>query len=294
MRRALRIAGIVAGILLVCAGAAAAFAYFGSEHKRNRVIAVAPSAIAIPDDPAAMERGKYLFETRGCTDCHGRDGAGHTFIEDSGGLVVRGPNITMGQGSPVLGYRAVDWVKAIRHGVTPNGRPLIVMPSEDYNRMTDADLGAMVAYIRSLPAREGDGRRVELPLPVQLAYALGVVRDAAEKIDHSLPPAQPPAPDDVLGKGAYAANMCLGCHGEGFRGGPIAGAPPDWPPAADLRPGGPMRSYASAEDFAGMLRTGRRPDGSDIKVMPFDSLKELSDDEIAALFAFLQSLPPAD
>lgn len=295
MRRFWKILGIIAGVLVLCVVALAAFAYFGSERKMNRIVAIHAAPITIPqDDAAALGRGKYLFETRGCTDCHGRDGAGRTFIEDSGGLVVRGPNITRGSGSPVSVYQPADWVRAIRHGVRSDGRPLIVMPSEDYNRMADADLGAMVAYIRSFPPVEGDGRRVELPLPVRLVYALGVLRDAAEKIDHSLPPAQPAAPDDVLAKGAYAANMCLGCHGEGFRGGPIAGAPPDWPPAADLRPGGPMRHYASAEAFAGMLRSGKRPDGSDIKVMPFDSLKELSDDEIAALHAFLQTLPRAN
>lgn len=110
----------------------------------------------------------------------------------------------------------------------------------------------------------------------------------------NLPPAQPPAPDDVLAKGAYAANMCLGCHGEGFRGGPIGGAPPDWPPAADLRPGAAMRSYPTPEAFAAMMRSGKRPDGSTIKVMPFDSLRELSNEELSAMHAFLQKLPAAN
>ena len=282
-------------VLVLCIVALVAFAYFGSERKMNRVVAINVTPVAIPqDDAEALVRGKYLFETRGCADCHGRDGAGRTFVEDAGGLVIRGPNITLGSGSPAAAYQPVDWVRAIRHGLGPDSRPLIIMPSEDYNRMADADLGALVAYIHSLAPVEGDGRRIELPLPARLVYALGVLQDAAEKIDHSLPPAQPPAPDDILAKGAYAANMCLGCHGEGFRGGPIGGAPPDWPPAADLRPNGPMRSYPSAEAFASMLRSGKRPDGSDIKVMPFDSLKELSDDEITAMYAFLQTLPRAN
>lgn len=282
--------GIV-GVVVLAAVGVALFAHWTSERKMNRILAVTPALIAVPQDEAALARGKYLYESRGCTDCHGRDGGGRTFIDD-GAMVVRGPNIT--PGGIVAGYTESDWVRSIRHGVAPSGKPLLIMPSEDYARITDADLGAMIAYMRTLPAQPGDSRVLRLPLPVRFAYAVGIVRDAAEKIDHSLPPAQPAAAGDRLAAGAYAANMCLGCHGEGFRGGPIPGAPPDWPPAADLRPNGPMRSYPSAEVFAAMMRNGKRPDGSDIKVMPFDSLRELSDEELSAMHAFLQTLPAAN
>jgi hypothetical protein len=72
---------------------------------------------------------KYLYESRGCTDCHGKDGLGRTLI-DNGDLVVRGPNITS-QGA-VADYSVTDWVRSIRHGIAPDLRPLMVMPSEDY------------------------------------------------------------------------------------------------------------------------------------------------------------------
>jgi mono/diheme cytochrome c family protein len=254
-------------------------------------VPVTVAAIEIPSGDDAQQRGRYLFETRGCADCHGKDGAGKIFIDDPNGLYVKGPNITPGRGSPTAVYAPADWVRAIRHGVNRNGQPLLIMPSEDYNRMTDADLGAMVAYIRALPPMDGDRRELRLPLPVRLVYAAGILKDAAEKIDHSLPPAQPAASDDVIAQGAYAANMCLDCHGEGFRGGRIPGAPPDWPAAADLRPGPVMARYATPESFAAMLRSGKRPDGSAIQVMPFDSLKEMSDAEIAALLVYLKTLP---
>jgi mono/diheme cytochrome c family protein len=89
--------------------------------------------------------------------------------------------------------------------------------------------------------------------------------------------------------------MCIGCHGAQLSGGRIPGAPPDWPAAANLTPGqgSAMLQYASASQFAQMLRSGQRGDGSSISgVMPFASLKELSDTDAAALHLYLQSLTP--
>lgn len=294
MRKVYKIALGVTGLLVVGAAGLAGFAQWGSERKLRRVVQVTVAPVDIPGDEAALSRGKYLYETRGCADCHGRDGAGRTMIDDPNGLYVKGPNLTLGAGSPTADYTAPDWVRAIRHGLKRSGQPLLIMPSEDYNRMTDGDLGAMVAYIRSLPPVEGDRRDLRLPLPVRFVYAAGILKDAAEKIDHGLPPAQPAPADDVIAQGAYVANMCLGCHGEGFRGGKIPGAPPDWPAASDLRPGAAMARYPTPAAFATMLRSGKRPDGSAIAVMPFESLKEMADTEITALHAFLQTLPPAD
>ena len=91
---------------------------------------------------------RYLFSSRGCVDCHGADGAGRTFVDDGRGVRIKGPNISPGPGSLVVRYQPEDWVRAIRHGVAPGGRPLMIMPSEDYNRLTDADLAALVAYMR--------------------------------------------------------------------------------------------------------------------------------------------------
>lgn len=292
MKRVFKAALWTGCAIVIAVAGAAVFAQFASERKMNRVITLNPAPVSIPSDDAALARGKYLYESRGCIDCHARDGVGRTFIDD-GTLLVRGPNITLG--GPTGTYTAVDWVRSLRHGVAPSAKPLLIMPSEDYARMTDADLGAMVAYIRSLPVQAGDGRELRLALPVRFAYAIGMVRDAAEKIDHSLPPAQPAPEGDVLAAGAYAAQMCQGCHGESFSGGKIPGGPPDWPAAANLTPvpGGAMQAYRDSAAFAAMMRSGKRPDGSEIKVMPFESLAELNDAEISAMYAYFRSLAPA-
>jgi cytochrome c553 len=171
---------------------------------------------------------------------------------------------------------------------------MTLMPSRDYSRMTDADLAALVAYVRSLPPVPGEAAVIRQPLIVQALYALGAIKDDAEVIDHTLPPSVPVAETVSVEHGRYVAYMCTGCHGEAFSGGAVPGAPPDWPPAANLTPGSgsAMASYDRPEKFAAMLRTGKRPDGRTVNAaMPFETLRNLNDTDVGALYAFLRTLP---
>jgi cytochrome c553 len=215
-------------------------------------------------------------------------------VIDEGGMYVRSANLTPQPGSAVDGYTTVDWVRTIRHGVKRDRRPAMIMPSEDYNRLVDDDVAALIAFATRLAPVPGPAAEVRLPLPVKVLYAAGVVRDASEKIDHSLAPATPVPEGITAVHGAYVANGCLGCHGPRLVGGKIPGAPPDWPPAARLAPGpgSALERYATPEQFAAMLKTGKRPDGSAVsEVMPFESLRELSDVDVRALYLHLRSMP---
>lgn len=281
-------------VLLLLAAVAAGAGHLIAERKMQRRVALNVADVPLREDAAAVERGRYLYASRGCTDCHGANGAGRLFLDDPGGLQVRGPNLTRGANGVVAQYRSIDWVHAIRHGVAPGGRPLLVMPSEDYNRLTNDDLAALVAYVRQLPAVDGAPGVVRLPLPARLAYAAGALMDASEKIDHTLAPAQPVAEGVNPEHGAYVANMCIGCHGPGLSGGRIPGGPPDWPAASNLTPGegSVMGRYADAAQFRAMLATGRRPDGSQISpVMPFEALRAMHQTDTDALYLHLRALP---
>ncbi|HET7728501.1 MAG TPA: c-type cytochrome [Usitatibacter sp.] len=290
----LKLAAAVLVALAALVAAAFAGATWMGERKRNRTVDVRVVPVAPAKDAAALRQGKYLFETRGCAECHGADGRGKVVVEDPNGLLVRAPNITAGRNGAVGAYDAADWVRAIRHGVAPSGRPLLVMPSEDFNRMSDADLAALVAYTRALPPADGEPGEVRLPPHLKALYGLGVIDDAASRIDHRKPPA-PPVPAEVsVEHGAYVASMCIGCHGASYSGGPIPGAPPHWPPASNLTPGAgsAMARYPDAAQFAAMMRTGKRPDGSAVsRVMPFASLGQLTDVDLAAMHEFLRRLP---
>ena len=283
-------------LILIAAGAIVIAGKFMASSKMSRQIDLNVLAVAPQTDAAHIERGRYLFRTRGCAECHGADGAGHEVI-NSGGMLVVAPNLTAGANGIGAAYRPEDWVRTIRHGVKPGRQPVMIMPSEDYNRLTDDDLGAVIAYIGQLPPVAGQGSRIVLPLPVQVLYGLGAIEDAAAKIDHSLAPSVPVAIAVSVEHGAYVANACIGCHGSKLSGGKIPGGPPDWPPAANLTPGkdSAMPRYPTPQLFGAMLRSGHRPDGSAISpVMPFGAFRELNDTDVFALHAFLKTVAARD
>jgi len=281
-------------LVLALAGAALWLARYLGERKMNRIIDITPAPLQPSPSGVSLRQGHYLFATRGCADCHGANGAGREVIR-SGAMLVVSPNITSGANSATARYRDIDWVRALRHGVKPDGRPVMIMPSEDFNRLTDDDLASIIAWVRQLPPVPGRRAEVRLPFRVKAMYAVGAVRDAAELIDHARPPTLPVAPAISLEHGAYVARTCVGCHGEHLSGGRIPGSPAEWPAPANLTPGSgsAMQRYPSADSFMAMLRSGRRPDGSAISpVMPFGSLSQMNDVDVRALHAYLRQLPP--
>jgi mono/diheme cytochrome c family protein len=285
--------GLIAlAAVVALAAATVAAGLILAERRAARRVEVAVQPVALPTDAAELQRGRYLFASRGCADCHGDNAGGRTFVRSGDSLHLAGPDITGSADSVTLTYQPVDWVRAVRHGVKPDGRPLRVMPSEDYNRLTDADLGAIVAYVQSLPPARGSKAIIELPLPARALYGFGAIPDAAQKIDHTLPPATPVAEGVTVEHGRYVANMCLGCHGAALEGGRIPGGPPDWPAAARLVPGdgNAMTRYANADVFLAMLATGKSPEGRALAVMPFAALSQLSPTDARALHLYLTSL----
>ncbi len=294
MRKVLKAAAFVVAALVIVAGALGLAVGPLAERKRARIIDVLVKPVAYASDEAAIRRGKYLFESRGCMQCHGADGAGRDVVKTDNGMYVKSPNISPGPGSVVKNYTEVDWVRSICHGVSPSRHPLFIMPSKDYSRLSEKDVAALVAYVRSLPPATGTGAVIRLPLVVQGLYATGLIKDDAEQIDHTLPLPAPVAEGVTPEHGAYVAMMCKGCHGDQLSGGPIPGTPPEWPPAANLTPGAgsAMPRYDSAEKMAAMFRTGKRPDGSEVnKVMPFATLGNLNDIDVGAIYAYLKTVP---
>lgn len=283
-------AGGLGAVVVVVAGAAIIGKQL-AEKKRMRQVSVQVAPLAYASDAASLDRGKYLFQSRGCVDCHGANGAGRDFVNQPP-TRISGPNIT--PAGVVAKYKPEDWVRTIRHGVKPGGTPIMIMPSEDYNRLTDADVASLIAHVRALaPVQNSNVGVVELPLPAWVLYGFDAIPDAAQRIDHSLPPAQPVAEGATVEHGKYVANMCLGCHGATFSGGKIPGGPPDWPAAANITPGegSVMPRYPDAQKFVTMMRGGKRPDGTAIAVMPFESLSKMSDVDLQALYLYIKTMP---
>ena len=292
MKRVVKIVLIVLLCLVVIAALAIGYATLQSERKLNRKIDVNAAAVPFVSTPEALAQGKYLFDSRGCGECHGSRGEGRVMIDAPNGFYVRTTNIT--SGGATARYSERDWVLAIRHGVKPDGKPIFLMPSEDYNRLTDVDLAAVVGYTRSLPPAPASQAEVRLPLPMKVVYGLGLMRDAAGKIDHTLSPPRPVEVAVSVAHGEYVAKTCIGCHGEGLSGGKVPGGPPEWPPAANLTSGSGsvMPIYDSTEKFRAMMRTGKRPNGSEVnQAMPFGALKNMTDVDLDAMYPYLKTVP---
>jgi mono/diheme cytochrome c family protein len=266
------------------------------ERKMVRNVVLQVRALDVAPDPVRIDQGRYLYNTRGCAECHGGNGAGKSIIHD-GGMRVVAPNITAGPNSATANYKVVDWVRTVRHGVKPNGNPVMIMPSEDYSRLTDEDMAALVAFLQQMPPVPGNKAVVEVPTQVKALYAFGMIQDASEKIDHARAPARPVAAAVTPEYGAYVADGCIGCHGAMLSGGRIPGTPPSWPAASNLTPGkgSVMPRYPTPELFMAMLRSGQRPDGKPISpVMPFGSLKQMNDTDVRALYAYLTTVAPRE
>lgn len=237
----------------------------------------------------ALAEGRRQTTFRGCQECHGADFGGKVLIDDPAlGRVVTA-NLTPGGRTKT--WTDADFTRAIRHGVAPDGHGLLLMPSHEYYPMSDSLVGAVIGYLRTLPP-------VTRPLPASsvgpLGRALLVTGQApivpAEGIAHAAPrPADVPAgPTAAYGK--VLALACSGCHGQTFSGGPTPD--PNMPVAANLTPAGPLKRWTEA-DFARVLKTGVRPDGSKVNpAMPIPMTAALDSVEVAALYAFFRTLPP--
>lgn len=246
----------------------------------------------------AIARGKHLVEAfYVCGECHGRNFAGGTMVDDGAVGHFFGVNLTGGKGGQTASYTAADWDRIVRHGVKPDGKPT-VMPAIDFAAMSDRELSDVVSYIRSMPPVDK-----EIPRPTYgplgtVLLATGQIKLSADLIEHQkehakVPP--PPQPDVTFGK--HMAQVCVGCHNASFTGGPILGGPPDWPPAANLTPHAQGLQGWTLAEFTNVLKSGKRRDGTALRA-PMDGMAKFAanwtDTETAAVFAFLQSLPPAE
>jgi len=265
-----------------------------SDGRLNQRVDVPRETIAVPTDISSIQRGQHLASAvAACVDCHGPSLAGKIFVDDPALGRIVSPNLTRGRGGIGSAFADADFVRAIRHGVDPSGRQLLVMPSDDYNHFSDADLGAIIGYVRSLPAIETALPSNELRFIGRLLFAVGQLSlQPAAGLDHFAP--RPPAPAAGLTAeyGRYLADSagCPSCHGPGLSGGRVPQAPLNAVPAANITVTG-LGSWSEAE-FIRAMRTGMRPDGRVLNTsMPWPYYAQMTDDELRAIWRFLQVVP---
>ena len=111
-----------------------------------------------------------------CTDCHGRDLGGEEFFTaDDGAGTLWAPNLTSGKGGIGGAYTDADWLRALRHGIRPNGENLIIMPAEFYTTIDLNDLADMIAYLKTLPPVDREIPVRALAFMPKVMLGLGVI-----------------------------------------------------------------------------------------------------------------------
>jgi mono/diheme cytochrome c family protein len=283
-----------AGLLLVIV-ATVGIVYGASSYRLGRKHAVNVRQISIATDAATIERGRHMVTTRGCMDCHGPDLAGAKVIDDPMAGKIHGANLTRGAGGLPSDYNDVDFLRAIRHGVTREGRPLVLMPSQEYTTLSDEDVSAMIAYLKTVPAVDRPRGPVSPGPIVRMLMVLGQVKLATEEIDHDAIQAAAITPAISAEYGKYLSASCIGCHGPNLSGGKIPGAPPDWPSAANLTPheSTSIRNWTETQ-FVEVMRTQQRPDGSKLSPVMPAAFGLMTDVELKALWAYIHTIPSAE
>jgi mono/diheme cytochrome c family protein len=291
MRKVLKWIGIVLGGLIGLVVLALVVIYFIVGARLNKTYDIPAEAVTVPTDAATVKRGEVLTNYAGCTDCHTANLAGDIW-EDTAIFARFGPaNLTSGAGGIGNTFGDADWVRAIRHGIGTDGKPLIVMPSHLYYYLSDADLGAIIAYVKSVSPVDKEsspntlgplGRVIALLEPNFIPAAL---------IDHTGPRPVAPEPGVTVEYGQYLGRVCQECHGPNLAG-EVGEAGAEEPAPANLTPGGDLATWSEA-DFIETIRTGRTPTGRQLNPqdMPWPGFSRLSDDELRALWLYLQSVP---
>ena len=283
MNRLLRWIGTALAALAGLAILAYAVLYILSERVLRRSYDKPTVTLSIPSDAASIDEGRRLATIRGCFGgCHGRQAEGAVMFDKPMIARIVAPDLT----AAVRKFSDAELAVIIRNGVRPDGRSMLVMPSEVFVGLTDEDLARIISFLKSLPAVAGPGPSIS-PGPIgRLGLVIGKFKTVSQLIAETVPP--PAATNEEAKQGRYLARtICAECHGTALRG----DSNPDFT-SPDLR----MVAAYSPEAFTKLLRTGIAIGGRDVGVMSTqarNNLSRLTDAEIAALYDYLHAMPEA-
>jgi cytochrome c553 len=231
--------------------------------------------VVVPRDSASIHEGQRLASIHGCRSCHGPQLAGGVFLDNP--LLGRfvSPNLTIAARE----YTDAQLERIIRHGIRPDGRSVVVMPSGMFSVLDDADVGKIIAYVRSVPPSTGHTREIHIGPLGRLGGALGKFEPAAVEARHAVALSRSyPTGREPHARGAYLARtVCTTCHGFDLRGGDRA---------PDLR----IAAGYSRNEFTHLMRTGKALGNRELEMMSKVARRDFSqftDAEIATLYDYL-------
>ena len=266
MKNLLKWVGIIVGSLLAVSALGVLGLVGLGQMRLKKVYVIPEQTLVFPQDEASLQGGKRIFQYRGCEACHGEDLQGLVYMDNPALGQVITPNLTRGEGGIGAERTDSDLVSAVRHGIRPDGTPLLFMPSTEFYYLSDTDLSKTLAYVRSKPPVDNVVDPSELSFTGFIAMNIleGVTFLPAELIPHDEPPPIVPEPAVTADYGLYLSLSCFVCHGITLSGGEIPAFPAEWPAAPNLTPGTGSRLPAWGEaGFIELIRNGEKHGRSD-------------------------------
>ena len=293
MKRALRITGLVLGSLLGIVLVAGLVLYFVGNARLNKVYDFPASAIALPQDSASIEYGKHRVKIL-CQGCHGEDLSGVASWFSAGPLgTIDTANLTAGEGGVGSEFTTEDYVRAIRHGIGKDGKPIFMTAVPSTAHLSDEDLGAILAYLKTVPPVDHQLQGERFTPLAKILLAAGLLdKLPVETVSHDVH-ITAPEKGATAEYGEYLVNTndCRICHGPELNGGPFPD-PTITKISPNLTPGGEL-GFWKEEDFIKVMRMGLTPGGHqlDPEFMPWPGYSQFYDEELKAIWLYLQSLP---
>jgi mono/diheme cytochrome c family protein len=308
MRKLLRFGGYAAGCVAVIVGAGVGYLFV------RQPSAARPPAIQVEPTPERLARGKYIFNLTDCDGCHSqRDftrfagpvvehgrGIGFVFPAEVGlpGLVAA-PNITPDRETGIGAWTDGEKIRAIRDGVSRDGRALFPMMSYPrFRHMSNEDVYSLVAYLNTLKPVKHRVPRTKLKFPVALLIK-----------GEPKPAGNVPAPDrsNKLKYGEYLATLagCAECHTARDGGAPLAGGQvfrfpgmavvsPNITPDPTTGIGRWSEEYFLERfyQYEEYVRRGSpKAAAESFTVMPWLNFAQLPPEDLKAIYAWLMSQP---
>jgi hypothetical protein len=314
MKKIFKILAIVVIVLIVAVIALLAYV---KNFKPN----IPVEEVKIEYMPERIKRGEYLaHNVSQCVDCHserdwsrfsgpivpGSEGKGGEIFDRKVGFpgTYYAPNITP--------HHLKDWTdgeifRAITAGVSKDGRPLFpVMPHPNYGKMDREDIYSIIAYLRSLPSIENTTPEPNSDFPMSV-------------IIHLIPSppefSQRPSPENKIEYGRYLTNaaVCIECHTPVNRGQIIEELAFSGGRMLQLPTGGTSVSSNitpdketgiggwTEEQFIQRFKVfNPNADQTDNKIkpgefntiMPWAKYSQMTDEDLAAIYAYLKTLKP--
>lgn len=276
----------------------AAIAVFGGKGLVEIYFPGAPEApdLAVEGTAEQVARGEYLVNVS-CINCHSAVNennmptgthpmsGGFNLLEAEGfGFIGQLSAENLTPGGKLADYSDGELFRALRGSVMKDGRKMVMMAYMPYGQLSDDDIQAIIAYLRSLPAApSGSLTGDNINFIGALMLGAGLFGQSAPQAAETI--AAPPA-GATAEYGKYVASFgeCRGCHGPEMTG---AEATLVLPAVPNPRP---YVSTLTEEQFTEMMRTGIKPSGVAFQPsMPWQNAAKMSAEDLAALYVYLIS-----